>query len=224
MGLGSYVLYNGYPSQAYLFILHSNGSEMLVTVFPVMPNPATNAPTGSNASSDVTSFLEMMIAVCPTSGESTSGSFNLPQLIPQSVFYSFQYDGAQYIVYGIKDMIMVPSNVFRSWTDIIEPTSWSLLIPDASMNIFMNPDGAKLAKASHDSLLYIDCSPTDTSETTIEQPVDSSSNQTTSWTIGPQYIFIFCVILFLYVLNVGIKKYFQPPTTKETNEKETKEK
>lgn len=215
------VLYNGYQPEACILLVHANSSNS--PLYVVIPIVESSSQTNSVATTALTEFVSAMASFCPKPGESTTNAFSsfpLPQIIPQSEFVQLTTSGVNVIVFGINGFIPLPQSTIQTLQSIISPMQGFIFPPGQQM--FLNTAGPTVAASNvSDNLLYINCSPTDSSDQFVEVATDTTTTTTTptpvTWTSVWEYIInnhlllFVIVIAFLYALNSLIKNAFPPP-------------
>lgn len=215
--------FNGSQPQACLMIEHfittstTGSNNMLITCIPILENNFQSTSTSATA---LTQFISSMASYCPKSGENTTSAFTtfpLSTIVPQGDFFQFNLANVTYLVFGINNFIPLSTSSIQTLQSIVK--AYPATTTTTPIQMFWNSDGPTIATSATNNLLYIDCSPTDTSSQFIETPASTSTTTTTTtapltwqsvkaYIVNSHFLLLFLLIIGLYLLNMGIKNAF----------------
>jgi hypothetical protein len=196
--------FNNSLANAEIVIKHlANGSTNypLYVCIPITSNGSTTSATQT-----ITDIISSVASGAPTTGESvavqfTDPNFTLDKIVPFSAYYNYTgQDNVNYIVYGLKNAITIPTTTLTSLQSVIGPMT-QVIAPTTDL-LFLNPTGP--VSGVGDNEIYIDCKPTGNSEETVEVTNTKSQTQNDLGNIFSSPLFMFIISAFIFVILIVV--------------------
>jgi hypothetical protein len=204
--------YLGQEVNAELVIKHDEvggGQKSLYVCVPIVQSSDV-----SSAGSAMTAIIQRITKYAPGNGEHIDVQFSLQQLIPAAPYFNYENTGrdfpGDYVVFGRTSAIPVSQATLASLTQIISRYSTNM----TGTNLHVNTDGPNKTQASEG--IYIDCSPTGSSQAEIDV-VNDKEVPAVVWNEDMQNgVILVAVIVGLPVIALTLKYIYEKATKSAT--------
>jgi hypothetical protein len=207
-------LYNGSLTDAEIVIAHSqrqtNGGNMLYVCIPV----SLSGNTMNSASRDISAIVGAVKSNAPTKGTSTSQNIpdiDLNSYIPMTKFYKISLNGEQdLIAFSLENSVNISQNDLTTLQTLLGSGSGGsggsssnmFSVPDSEV-LVVNENGPKQGMGTSGSDIYIDCSPTDSSNERIDKITEKKTDTAAFFAFMLNYVLP--IVIFM-ILIVAIRK------------------